>query len=158
MNEFSIPILKMRQAEAFIAAANQIVFGEQLSGGLQDKKLDAGHVRDTIAQAVSSAKPILKDAADAAKPFVPLAAAVVSTAFPAASGVSDAVAGVLSGGKQGPVEGKAVDANQKADSATASQGDSNAQLDMLVKLKDLLDGGIITQEEFDAKKRQILGL
>lgn len=29
---------------------------------------------------------------------------------------------------------------------------------MLVKLKDLLDGGIITQEEFDAKKRQILGL
>ena len=26
------------------------------------------------------------------------------------------------------------------------------------KLKDLLDSGIITQEEFDAKKKQFLGL
>ena len=31
-------------------------------------------------------------------------------------------------------------------------------LDGLVKLKELLDGGIITQEEFDAKKKQLLGL
>ena len=28
----------------------------------------------------------------------------------------------------------------------------------LIKLKELLDMGIITQEEFDAKKKQILGL
>ena len=33
---------------------------------------------------------------------------------------------------------------------------SNA--DELKKYKDLLDGGIITQEEFDAKKKQLLGL
>ena len=30
--------------------------------------------------------------------------------------------------------------------------------DELKKLKDLLDSGIITQEEFDAKKKQLLGL
>ena len=30
--------------------------------------------------------------------------------------------------------------------------------DELIKFKDLLDSGIITQEEFDAKKKQILGL
>ncbi|KFI58876.1 hypothetical protein BGLCM_1172 [Bifidobacterium gallicum DSM 20093 = LMG 11596] len=29
---------------------------------------------------------------------------------------------------------------------------------MLKNLKELLDAGILTQEEFDAKKRQILGL
>ena len=30
--------------------------------------------------------------------------------------------------------------------------------DELKKYKDLLDAGIITQEEFDAKKKQLLGL
>lgn len=34
----------------------------------------------------------------------------------------------------------------------------NSNLDELKKLKELLDAGIITQEEFDAKKKQILGL
>jgi len=32
------------------------------------------------------------------------------------------------------------------------------EMDDLVKLKSLLDAGIITQEEFDAKKKQLLGL
>lgn len=32
------------------------------------------------------------------------------------------------------------------------------EADMLKKYKELLDGGAITQEEFDAKKKQILGL
>ena len=35
---------------------------------------------------------------------------------------------------------------------------SNSNMDDLVKLKTLLDQGIITQEEFDAKKKQLLGL
>lgn len=35
---------------------------------------------------------------------------------------------------------------------------SNNSPDDLIKLKNLLDMGIITQEEFDAKKKQILGL
>ena len=30
--------------------------------------------------------------------------------------------------------------------------------DELKKYKELLDGGVITQEEFDAKKKQLLGL
>lgn len=32
------------------------------------------------------------------------------------------------------------------------------EADMLKKYKDLLDSGVITQEEFDAKKKQLLGL
>ena len=40
-------------------------------------------------------------------------------------------------------------------SAPAPQSNS---MDDLVKLKSLLDSGIITQEEFDAKKKQLLGL
>lgn len=34
----------------------------------------------------------------------------------------------------------------------------DAQIETLKKLKDLLDTGIITQEEFDVKKKQIMGL
>ena len=34
----------------------------------------------------------------------------------------------------------------------------NNSIDDLKKFKDLLDSGIITQEEFDAKKKQLLGL
>ena len=40
--------------------------------------------------------------------------------------------------------------------ATVIQNDSMA--DELKKFKDLLDSGVITQEEFDAKKKQLLGL
>ena len=39
---------------------------------------------------------------------------------------------------------------------TATGSQSNAE--ELKKLKDLLDMGVITQEEFDAKKKQLLGL
>ena len=39
--------------------------------------------------------------------------------------------------------------------ATTAQGSS---LDDLAKLKALLDSGIISQEEFEAKKKEILGL
>ena len=35
---------------------------------------------------------------------------------------------------------------------------NGSSVDELKKLKDLLDAGIITQEEFDAKKKQLLGL
>ena len=34
----------------------------------------------------------------------------------------------------------------------------NSSADEIKKFKELLDSGIITQEEFDAKKKQLLGL
>ncbi len=43
-------------------------------------------------------------------------------------------------------------------SVEASTTSNDANTDELKKFKDLLDSGVITQEEFDAKKEQILGL
>lgn len=40
----------------------------------------------------------------------------------------------------------------------AKTAKSNDRIEELTKLKDLLDTGVITQEEFDAKKKQILGV
>lgn len=54
------------------------------------------------------------------------------------------------------------DEYQAKQSATATSGTpvqaSGSQADELLKFKELLDGGIITQEEFDVKKKQLLGL
>ena len=48
----------------------------------------------------------------------------------------------------------------KATETTANKTQNNSVTDVeqLQKYKELLDSGIITQEEFDAKKKQILGL
>jgi hypothetical protein len=43
-------------------------------------------------------------------------------------------------------------------SETGSSLSFDDQIEALKKLKDLLDSGIITQEEFDAKKKQLMGL
>lgn len=42
--------------------------------------------------------------------------------------------------------------------STEEPRDLDAQIETLRKLKDLLDAGILSQEEFDAKKREVLGL
>lgn len=47
---------------------------------------------------------------------------------------------------------------QNKPTATITQEVSQSNADELKKFKDLLDSGIISQEEFDAKKKQLLGL
>ena len=44
-----------------------------------------------------------------------------------------------------------------AEAAAAQRAADTNDLDQLLKLKQLLDCGVLTQEEFDAKKAQILG-
>lgn len=41
---------------------------------------------------------------------------------------------------------------------TAQTANTDNRVEALTKLKELLDSGVITQEEFDAKKKQILGV
>lgn len=48
--------------------------------------------------------------------------------------------------------------SQQRQSAVIQQDNPPSNADELIKFKELLDSGIITQEEFDAKKKQLLGL
>ena len=48
--------------------------------------------------------------------------------------------------------------NKPASTTTIKQEIPQSAADELKKYKDLLDSGVITQEEFDAKKKQLLGL
>ena len=51
-----------------------------------------------------------------------------------------------------------IERQEKASAAPSKQETPLGGLDELKKVKELLDAGIITQEEFDAKKKQLLGL
>jgi hypothetical protein len=48
--------------------------------------------------------------------------------------------------------------NKNNELSFAKHDAPQSEADELKKYKDLLDSGIITQEEFDAKKKQLLGL
>lgn len=52
----------------------------------------------------------------------------------------------------------AADQGQPDDSAPAASGITDEEIDQLDKLGELKDKGILTQDEFDQKKKQILGL
>ena len=58
----------------------------------------------------------------------------------------------------GNVLSKKINERQQNTKIATKQTAENAAMDDLLKLKSLLDSGIITQEEFDAKKKQLLGL
>lgn len=47
---------------------------------------------------------------------------------------------------------------QKESASATNQAANYGSADELKKFKELLDSGVITQEEFDAKKKQLLGL
>lgn len=55
-----------------------------------------------------------------------------------------------------PQQGSAQTAGANATATASAAGGTEAE--QLKRLKDLLDSGVLTQKEFDAKKKQILGL
>lgn len=58
-----------------------------------------------------------------------------------------------------PAQGATAQPTQTAPLSDAPAGQTlDEQVETLKKYKELLDAGIITQEEFDAKKRQVMGL
>lgn len=50
------------------------------------------------------------------------------------------------------------EAEEPSDAPSLAVASLDEQLEMLKKLKELLDVGVLSQEEFDAKKREVLGL
>ena len=158
---FEIPLLKRVAIDDLVNAANEIAFGasSKKSAVSSMKGREGVKVGKVLSGALNSAKPVIKDAADAAKPFVPLAAEVVSAAFPGVRAVSDVLSEAASkSGKDAGQSSSTNDVELASDAKTETVTKSEDPLDTLIKLKELLDGGILTQEEFDAKKRQLLGL
>lgn len=157
---FDVPLLKKMSVEKLIASANELLFGTESKSPsrFSEAKRKTAKVGEAVSGAISSAKPAFQGAADVAKPFVPLAAEVVSAAFPGVRAVSDALANAVeSKGKTPRIDAPKNDDEPTSMPVNCTSGASD-DLSTLVKLKELLDSGILTQEEFDAKKKQLLRL
>lgn len=157
---FDVPLLKKMPVEKLISSANELLFGleSKSPSRLSGAKRKTAKVGEAVSGAISSAKPAIQGAAEAAKPFVPLAAEVVSAAFPGVRAVSDVLASAV--GQDANTS--RINAHNNDDEPTGVPANcissTSDDLSTLVKLKELLDSGILTQEEFDAKKKQLLGL
>lgn len=70
--------------------------------------------------------------------------------------VKEVIAGLCSGQQQ--QDGVAVHASSETGVPAGVQAVPDVDIDALKKLKDLVDMGVLTQEEFEAKKTKILGI
>lgn len=139
-------------------------------------------VNKKIASAVRSAKPIAADLADISKPFVQVAAAtstirtttsgrIVNKALDVVDTISDKVnknsgmaqtteAGLADQGSS-PERAFGQDMTPENTEFSESQESTmtfDEQIDALKKLKELVDAGVLTQDEFNTKKKNIMGL
>lgn len=73
-------------------------------------------------------------------------------------GVIEVIVHFTKKNKKGAVVEAALTPEPAIAPAPSSVPQASSNLDDLKKIKELLDAGIITQEEFEAKKKQILGL
>ena len=139
------------EAHKFVNAAMQLLTGKSVAERRADKVKGAIGLVDN-ALGINTADTV-KNALENGIAGTILGGFGKKTA-PAAKGVSTAseVVGIakdLFGGK----------ATQEAiPESTTPAAPTDEQLESLKKLKDLVDAGVLTQEEFDAKKKQILGL
>lgn len=76
------------------------------------------------------------------------------------TGVADeTTAGMMVGmGFAAQLEPTTANRATQADTASPATLSFDEQLDRLERLKKLLDASVLTQEEFDSKKRKVLGL
>ena len=158
---------KKQEVQLFVETVNELITGEKK--GFDAAVIDTTKIKDGFRKAVDNAKPIASSVADAAQPFaeaaVPIASAAAGVAaeaasvrHPYASAIATSVIDSLNtGGAQ-----EAQPALQSEAEALASSGQEaaspNDQVEQMMAMKKLLDEGILTQEEFDAKKKEILGL
>lgn len=169
---FYLPSKYKKSIGNLIESVNEILTGERVGFNPKDigqwgigSKLKRANVAETIGGAIGSVKPITANVADVVSPFVPAAAAIASARGAGVTGAAGMIIDVIShqtGMGQGEEESDNEQCAQNSASSDSSTGSANAgiddQVEAILSLKKLLDAGILTQEEFDAKKKQLLGI
>ena len=125
-------------------------------------------------KAVEAAKPMAAKAVEAAKPLMPMAAKLAMAPGKLGkvgmfAGMAAEALGMMDTAQQQAQAQPGTPAGVPTNPAAAQPHAQPAQqphaavsidqqIEAVRKLKDLLDAGALTQEEFDTKKRQIMGL
>ncbi len=149
--------------------------GGQVSGAFEAVKGGVAGATSQISSIAESAKPVAVQAVKTATPFAPLVAAAMLPNNRASEAIVDMMSCT--------VDGADVSCRDSVKRCNAKTSDENAfsqeeramekvgnqapntggisidqQIEIVQKLKALLDAGILSQEEFDAKKKEVMGL
>lgn len=158
---FLFPASLRLRLRKWVEGVNEQVVG--MKCGWNPEDLGLIDVKKVVTSAIDSAKPVAQGIADVAKPLIPVAAAVASVApgrtgklTAAALGAMDAIGGKESRGSIDVATHSVEIADES--SVRTSEASIDDQVGELKKLKELVDCGILTEEEFSAKKRESLGL
>ena len=89
---------------------------------------------------------------------IPLKASDIAAQQKIAQGIQEHGLGNMGGMIFGMNIAQNLGMNARGANNETSNSSINQQLELLKKLKDALDDGILTQEEFDIKKKEVLGL
>lgn len=163
---------RINEAQILVESVNKLLIGE--AKGFNPEAVGVSKsIREQIHNVLGTAKPIAQDVAEIASPFADIVSTVTTPKTARVQGVANIVTEAISAfqefkGKtsqdvipetensqifQGQASGMA-----EATSAGENQRTLDEQIDAVKKLKELLDVGILSQEEFDVKKRQIMNL
>lgn len=152
---FLFPQELKRKLKDWVESINELIVGHRTGFEAADiGDMDMGKL---VSHALHTAQPIVQDVADLAAPIAPLVGAAVG------NGAASTPMGQLASTALGKLsKHEDADTHQEdiPDSHQMSTPKSSLdeQMEGIKKLKDLLDAGILSQEEFNAKKRQILGI
>lgn len=157
--EFNFPQREKRKVLEFANAVNKAITGTEDYWTIQD--VGGKSITKTLRGAIGAAAPVVSDLADAAKPLVPLAGEMMGAKSSATSGIFGAVAGAIAKGI-----GNDDVVSDKADATSVSKLQVKSepsltldeQIDAVQKVKELYDAGVLTEEEFLVKKKQIMRL
>lgn len=156
--EFDFPQREKKKLLEFANMANKAITGVGDYWSIEN--VGGKSIAKTLRGAIGAAAPVVSDLADAAKPLVPLAGEVMNAKSSTTSGIFGVVTDVIAKGIGGR-DGTSDETN--AAPALESQTDSQSltldeQIDAVQKVKELYDAGILSEEEFLVKKKQIMGL
>ena len=152
---FLFPQELKRKLKDWVESINELIVGHRTGFEAADiGDMDMGKL---VSHALHTAQPIVQGVADLAAPIAPLVGAAVGNgaASTPMGQLASTVLGKLSKHEDADTHQEDIPDSHQMSTPKSSLDE---QMEGIKKLKDLLDAGILSQEEFNAKKRQILGI
>ena len=170
---FLFPASQKKAIKNWVETINEVLTG--VRGGFDSSDVGSIDVGKAAVEIFEPARQIAEDVVDIAKPLLPIAAAVANAKGGVMGGIAGTVfevIGSLSDGQGDLKDAAGLDCpndlpeTSESEAVNTDAASENAflvaaidqQIEALQKLKSLVDAGILTEEEFAQKKKQLMGL
>ncbi|MGN0544480.1 MAG: SHOCT domain-containing protein [Acutalibacteraceae bacterium] len=151
-DERKIEFYSRNEAKKFVKVLFELLTGKATYVRRVDKvKNVVGVVDDTLGiDTVDTVVNVIKNGVTSS------AVGIIGKKIPKSSKASGLIKNILN--ESDNILDSSYTATKKLDGSEIDTSMSNEKIETLKNLKNLLDSGVLTQEEFDAKKKEILGL